>query len=204
MTRILLILALTIFARPALATQEYILPTLFDVVDVAEGDVLNIRSGPGTGFEVIGTLRHDATRVEVVAHDHSGRWAQVNTGERSGWASLRYLAYRTDVWEPGAVPQGFSCFGTEPFWSIDTARFATPEDPDAAVETTAILDTGIFRDPRRVLVATGDERRFTLSATPQACSDGMSDRAFGLGALLVIEAEGEAPAILAGCCSIAP
>ncbi len=198
--RHVLILVLLVLARPALATQEYILPTLFDVTGVAADDVLNIRSGPGTRFDVIGRLAPDAT-VEVVAHDRSGGWGQVNVGEGSGWVSLRFLRYRTDVWEPGALPAGFACFGTEPFWSFRPDGFSTPETPDLAIETVAVLDSGIPRDPRRAIVAEGDGRRFTATVTPQICSDGMSDRVFGLGAMIVVEGT-ETPALLTGCCSI--
>ena len=199
-----ILLAGALAARPAMATQEYILPTLFDVTDVAADDVLNIRAGPGTRFEVIGTLAPDATHIEVVAHDRSGQWGQVNTRERAGWVALRHLAYRVDVWEPGSLPAGFACFGTEPFWSMRPDRFATPEAPDTALETLAVLDSGVFRDPRRAVVATDGDRRLTLSATPQYCSDGMSDRAFGLGAMLVIDGADAPPTLLTGCCSIAP
>ena len=100
------------WAGPVAATQEYILPTLFDVTDVADDDVLNIRTRPSAGAEILGSLAPDARGVEVVAHDASGRWAQINTGEHSGWVALRYLAYRTDVWEPGALPEALRCIGT--------------------------------------------------------------------------------------------
>ena len=48
-TAFILTLTLTLtlaFAGPAAATQEYILPTLFDVAGVASDDVLNIRAEP--------------------------------------------------------------------------------------------------------------------------------------------------------------
>jgi len=203
MMRHLALLILLTLAQPAAATQEYILPTLFDVTGVRPTSVLNIRSGPGTGFAVIGRLPPDTTGIEVVAHDASGQWGQINTGERSAWVSLAYLAYRTDVWEPGALPEGFACFGTEPFWSLRADTFSTPEAPGQPLEMTAILDTGVFRDPRRALVASSGGRRYTAAVTPQACSDGMSDRAFGLGVMVVVE-DGAAPGLLTGCCSIAP
>ncbi|MFD2813860.1 SH3 domain-containing protein [Paracoccus aerius] len=73
-------LALTLaLAGPALATQEYILPTLFDVTGVASDDVLNIRAEPNAKAAIIGTLAPDAFRIEVV-EERQG-WARVNTGE---------------------------------------------------------------------------------------------------------------------------
>ena len=50
-------------AGPAAATPEYILPTLFDVQDVAKGDVLNIREAPDARAPIIGELAPDATGI---------------------------------------------------------------------------------------------------------------------------------------------
>lgn len=195
---------LATLAGPALATREYILPTRFDVVDVAADDVLNVRARPDARAEIIGTLAPDEENVEVVAHDASGRWGLVNVGERSGWVAMRYLDYRVDVWEPGALPDGLQCLGTEPFWSMrpeaDRLVLATPETEETGT-IIAILDTGIFRDPRRVVLAEGEDWQLTASLTAARCSDGMSDRAYGLEAMLVREDEAGA-SLLAGCCTI--
>jgi uncharacterized membrane protein len=194
-------------AGPAAATQEYILPTLFDVAGVPDTDALNIRSGPGVQHEIVGRLGHDAQGVEVVAHSPDGEWGQVFHGEGAGWVAMRFLAYRTDVWEPGALPAGLQCLGTEPFWSLAPAEGALvlerPEAPAVEAPIAAILDSGVFRDPRRAVVAGGDGGRLTLTMEARACSDGMSDRVYGLSAMLVHEGDGE-PALLTGCCRLAP
>ena len=195
-------LALTLaLAGPALATQEYILPTLFDVTGVASDDVLNIRAEPNAKAAIIGTLAPDASRIEVV-EERQG-WARVNRGEGSGWVSARYLAYRTDVWQPGELPPAFRCLGTEPFWDakVEGADLVLrdPDNQDGdSRPVQAVLDTGIFRDPSRVVVA----QEMTLFSHPQICSDGMSDRLFGLAATLVLH--GEQPSLLSGCCTIQP
>lgn len=196
-----LICALTVglaLAGPAAATQEYILPTLFDVARVAPDDVLNIRADPSARAQIIGTLAADATGIEVV-HEQQG-WARINHGEGSGWVSARYLDYRVDVWEEGALPAGWQCFGTEPFWSVTPGDGAVvlggPDMADDARPIRAVLSRGVFRDPTRVVVAEG----LTLVSTPQQCSDGMSDRLFGLRAEVVID--GATPRLLTGCCAI--
>lgn len=196
-----LIFSLTIglaLAGPAAATQEYILPTLFDVARVAPDDVLNIRADPSARAPIIGTLAPDATGIEVV-HEQLG-WARINHGEGSGWVSARFLDYRVDVWEEGALPTGWHCFGTEPFWSVTPQGGAVvlggPDMADDARPVRAVLSRGVFRDPTRVVVAEG----LTLVSTPQQCSDGMSDRLFGLRAEVVID--GGTPRLLTGCCAI--
>ena len=196
-----------IAAWPVAATQEYILPTLFDVTDVAEGDVLNIRQAPSAGAAIIGTLAPDARDIEVVGYDSTGQWARVNTAERSGWVALRYLAYQVDVWTPGTLPATLQCLGTEPFWSFrprgEAVVLSTPDAPETAMSIGQVLTTGVFRDPRRSVLAESDSSSFTAIIVPMECSDGMSDRAYGLDVTVVIEGPGE-PQMLTGCCSISP
>ncbi len=65
------------------------------VVDVDADDELNVRSGPGTGFEVIGGLAHDAQNVELVgdfAQIGGTGWARLTSEGVTGWSSMRFLA----------------------------------------------------------------------------------------------------------------
>ena len=205
MTR-LLALALVLLCLAGTATAAPVLPSLHDVTGVAPGHVLNVRSGPTTAASVIGTLAHDATAIEVVAVNPTGRWGQVNVGEGAGWASLGFLAEQPEVWKPGALPGHLSCFGTEPFWNIRKsdagAVFQTPEAEQSFAAVTA-LDTGIPGDVRRALILAEGRLRITFTINPQSCSDGMSDRVFGLGTLVIVE-DGDGPRLLTGCCSIEP
>lgn len=198
MRPVILMFAL-MMASPALATQEYLLPTLFDVTGVTAGDVLNIRQTPDASAPIIGTLAPGATHIEVV--EESRGWGRVNSGETTGWVSMRYLAYRTDVWNAGQLPADFRCFGTEPFWDVAadrtqiTLRDLGDGEPQPLV---AVMDRGIFRDTMRAVL--GED--ITLIATPGQCSDGMSDRLFGLQATLI--QRGDSPRLLTGCCTIQP
>ena len=194
-------------AAPAAATQEYILPTLFDVTGVAAHDVLNIRAAPNAGAEIIGSFAPSARNIEVVGQDETGQWARVNTGERSGWTALRYLAYQVDVWTPGTLPQTLHCLGNEPFWSFrpngNVVVYSTRDRPEAVMRIEEVMSTWVFRDPRRSLSAQGESLRMTAVIVPMACSDGMSDRSYGLDVTLILYG-GDAPQMLTGCCSIAP
>lgn len=176
------------------------LPGLYDVTGVSSGSRLNVRATPSTTAERIGTLAPGATGIEVVARDATGAWGQVNAGEASGWVALRYLAAQPEVWVPDSVPPGLRCLGTEPFWGLaigdGAITWSTPEGT-RSLPSAAALDAGVPGDPRRALVADG----LTATIAPAACSDGMSDRAFGLEALVVLQG-GER--LLTGCCTIAP
>jgi uncharacterized membrane protein len=199
-------LALLLLGGPAAAADDLPLPGLYDVTGVAAGEVLNLREAPDAGAAVVGSLAADARGIEVVARDASGRWGQVNTGERAAWAALRYLAAEPDGWKSGALPPGLSCYGTEPFWSLRpdgrVAAFTTPEGGKDALDLAAVLDIGLDGDPRRALIATGPDRRLTATILPAPCTDGMSDRAYGLDVTIVVEGSGE-PRMLTGCCSLA-
>lgn len=198
-------IAAVVFMALALpATAAGILPSRFDVSGVAGGDALNVRAEPTTSAPVIATLAPDARGIEVVATDPSGRWGRVNAGEASGWASLHYLREEPDVWKEGALPAGLRCFGTEPFWSlVPEGATARMESPEASASFELItLDLGHPSNQRRGLVLRNQTATATATITPQVCSDGMSDRLFGLEALVVMQGEG-GPRLVTGCCSVA-
>ncbi len=202
----LVLVCFLVTAVPAAATQEYTLPSLFDVTGVAANDVLNVRAAPNAGAAIISTLSPQTRDIEVVGYDETGQWARINTGERSGWVALRYLAYQTDVWTPGTLPPTLRCLGNEPFWSFrpsgDNIVFSTPEQPESVMRIEQVLATGVFRDPRRSVSAQGEIGRLTAVMIPMACSDGMSDRSYGLDVTVILARGGE-PQMLTGCCSIA-
>ena len=194
-----------LLAAPAVADGP--LPALYDVVGVGGGDRLNVREGPDAQTAVVGSLAPDAKGVEVVAVDAAGAWGRVNTRERAGWVAMRYLAPQPETRAmPGELPPGFSCFGTEPFWTLrpdgGRAVFSTPDRGDEALALSSSLVTGIVGDQRRALIAEGDGRRITATIEPGLCSDNMSDRLYGLTAMVVLEGE-DVPELLTGCCSLA-
>lgn len=197
-------LALALLAGPALAAQDAQLPTLSDVTGVAANDRLNIRERPDAGASVIGTLPPDAKGVEVVAQRNG--WAQINTGERAGWVNARFLTYRSDVWTSGQLPATLSCLGNEPFWSLrqvgETMVYETPEGA-RQMDRRVVLDQG-FPSPVRGVIAGDAQGRLTLAMQPAQCSDGMSDRVYGLSALLIFDGAGQASRMQSGCCRISP
>ncbi|MDM7255952.1 MAG: SH3 domain-containing protein [Paracoccus sp. (in: a-proteobacteria)] len=193
-----LILSLALLAAPAHATPEYQFPGLFDVTGVAAADVLNLRDRPDARAEIIGSLAPDARNIEVVAQ--ADGWARVNLTEASGWVSMRFLSYHPDIWRDD-LPASLGCFGTEPFWSIGQSRtgllFSTPE-AQRDFGPAKVLRSENSTAPQRAVIAGA----MTLVITPGACSDGMSDRAFGLQALAIMG--GDVPRLLTGCCSVQP
>ncbi len=202
MIRILLVCM--VFAGAARAET---LPALHNVTGVSAGDVLNVRAEPTAGASVIATLAPDAADVEVV--EQRGNWGLVNAGEVAGWAYLKYLTPRAD--EPWfRVTSTLRCFGTEPFWALTVApgagdvRREEPGVPEARLNLGAVSGAD-----GRASIAFGAEGQpgGDLVLTGARCSDGMSDRQFGItvtGSLRPGLSGAAEPAQLQGCCSVKP
>lgn len=190
-----LILILTLLAMPVWADS---LPSIHAVTGVQVDDALNVRAEPTAKASVIGRLAGNATGIEVVQHSADGRWARINLGESSGWVSLRYLSAANPAAWP---PQTLQCFGTEPFWSLSIAGQNVLFDRPGETAQSYTINSFTTSSNRT------DRFGFTgaaLSAviTAQSCSDGMSDRQFGIGVDLLFT--GSEAAQYSGCCTLAP
>lgn len=202
--RLVAVLALTLsLASPAAA--QTMLPTLYDVTGVKADDVLNIRAMPDASSSILSELPPDATGVEVI--EMRAGWARVNTFERSGWVNMRYLRERPDVWKPGEIPATLNCLGTEPFWTLRQVGtnivYETPE-LSRPLQRRVVVDNPARREPARSIIAGDAQGRLTVVLTPAQCTDGMSDRFFGLSATLLFEGAGQATRMENGCCRITP
>jgi uncharacterized membrane protein len=186
-------------AAPALATQDG-WPAIHDVTGVAADDVLNIRERPDASAPIVGSLPPGAT-VEVIRANDRLTWGLVNAGERTGWVSMRYLQRRPGQWD-GSFPEIAACYGTEPFWSLaragDALTFSTPEAEEGYTITTR-SGSASRRDSFH-MVADGATGPAVAMLRTEACSDGMSDRAFGISIELLLGLGGETRQ-LSGCCT---
>lgn len=167
---------------------------------VASDDVLNVRAGPSASADIIGSLAYDATDVEVVDVDEDRQWGLVNIGEQSGWVSLRFIE-RQPRWA-GSFPEITTCFGTEPFWTL------TFDSTGGTLDRLG-YDLLSFPSPQRV-ASENRVDRFTFVSQPvlgtlleEQCSDGMSDRTYGLSIEVLTGSTRELQQ-LSGCCSIQP
>ena len=199
MVRGALIALLAWLASPAAATQDA-WPALFDVAGVASDDVLNVRSRPAASAPIVAELGPDAQGIEVIRPDAGHGWGLVNTGEGTGWVSLHYLARRPGQWS-GAFPPLARCFGTEPFWTLDMGRgdAAAWLVPGGTVpgRITGRLGSLTRRDRHGLTATLRDGRDIAAVISWRACSDGMSDRAYGLGFDAILGG-----VLHSGCCSL--
>lgn len=195
------------------------LPALYEISGLSAGEVLNIRAEPEIGTDVIGTLNADAHLQEVVALSTDGNWAQINTGEQSGWASTRFL---TDAGGPRwwARDLPLTCFGTEPFWSSVIFRndpgSLTLKDQSQSSATGQSFSLGRFQQvwgnpqwnqPMNAVMTFDDGGAQAVAVVrAESCNDGMSDREYGLSVNLFVDdgsGKTSSAAYYGGCCSIA-
>jgi uncharacterized membrane protein len=179
------------------------LPALYDVDGVAASDKLNVRAGPSTDFDIINKLAPDADGLEVIDTDKSGDWGLINVQEQAGWVSLKFMKRQSGQPDSG-LPRAFSCYGTEPFWSFTvepnlSAKFSEPE-AETEIEALVVVPSE-NRTDRHALFGDGGDRIFTTMVGHNQCSDGMSDRLYGLSIDLLVTDQ-SAVKVFSGCCSV--
>jgi uncharacterized membrane protein len=192
-----LLLALGASASQAQGRDEGELPARFTVTGVAAGDTLTVRARPDGDARRIATLQPGATGVEVIRLASEGRWGLVPLREGSGWVRMRFLAREAP--SPTPLPRPLFCRGTEPFWALSV--------PAGGAATLDRPEEGVIRLRRHGEVggATGGVMAFDmggqtldLTVVRRTCSDGMSDRPYGLAAM-VWDRGGT---FLEGCCTL--
>jgi uncharacterized membrane protein len=201
-----MVLVLLCLALPLGAAAQEALPGLFRVTGVATDDVLNVRAGPGAAHPVVATLAPDAAPVEVVARHPETGWLLVNAEDRAGYASPLYLE-RIDAPAPRDLPLPLSCSGTEPFWGLEfeeggRATFSDPElyeDRPLTLDWSGAASSRLGRELGAVL--SGGGLRLQAVLQRQECSDGMSDRAYGFKADVLVQ-DGGRTFMLTGCCAL--
>lgn len=191
------ILTLLLLLALPLRAEEF--PATYAVTGVAANDVLNIRARPDAVSAIIGALAPDATGVEVLGT--SGRWAVVNTDEGTGYAALRFLSREPGAsW--GALRTPLTCVGTEPFWALEIdpgarlTTFQSPEMPEPMTNSmTEIWPAGPWGTTAALTLQQG-----LGVLQPRQCSDGMSDRSYGIAIDIFSRIEDHPR--LTGCCSL--
>lgn len=179
-----------------------ILPAVFEVTGLQEGDHLNVRSAPSAKAGDIGDLQPNE-RVEVTAIDPNVGWAQIVYGEWTAWVYARYLEpVGTPLMAGTDLPADMRCSGTEPFWSFNisngtTAQFIQMGEVAGQVENI----TYAGKSSNHILRQGLQTPNWTAFVEKRKCSDGMSDRQMGISIELM--SNGQTPTQhYTGCCSL--
>ncbi len=110
-----------------------------EVVNIAEGDSLNVRSGPNPNATDIGDLQ-EGTYVDVQGYNLEGSWAQICYRRQIAWVSAKYLA--SGVREDGTL----TVTGPHQVTGIKAgdpdAGLVAGKDPDAHSERLGVVPNG--------------------------------------------------------------
>jgi uncharacterized membrane protein len=182
-------------AAPACAEED----TLYEVVKVAQGDVLYLRAAPDSGAAIVGAIPYDGGAVRIIEAPKPGStWAKIRHGDLEGYANATFLAPQQPL--TGELPASLKCGGTEPFWSYTRDAGNATYEPMEGEKTSVALKpvtSGANRpniwvlepsEPNRTLIAFISENR--------VCSDGMSDTFYRYEIFLRTGDQ-----LLSGCCN---
>jgi uncharacterized membrane protein len=194
-----LLAALILLALPA-AAQDF--PALHRVTGVSAGDVLNIRAEPSARSAIVGSFPRDAAGIEVIGLSEDRTWGLVRTAEGAGWSNMRFLTREhADAWHAGT--HHLTCLGTEPFWSMafflpgNRAEFVAPDDSWEVRTDAPNLPHTAF--PPTLALPFSGAREGVAVIRNGVCSDGMSDRVFGLETQVYFRGDARG---LTGCCHL--
>ncbi|MCC6607242.1 MAG: SH3 domain-containing protein [Anaerolineae bacterium] len=150
----------TATAVPPTATTAASTQAGFATIFVEPTDVLNVRSGPGVDFGIVGTIPPNATDVQITGSGQvvaGSTWVPVQRGAVTGWVNSRFLT--------GFVPDAAFCGDTAVLPLLDRLETAVTNQDDAALaqlihperglrvrllwhEKETLLDNqGLFSDP---------------------------------------------------------
>ena len=216
--RNLLIYAFVLFHAFVAHAERF--PALYDVINVASDDVLNLRTEPDGTSAILGSFGPNETNIEIINLNESATWGRVNTVEGTAWVSMRFLKRQLGQ-EHGTTPRIKSCHGTEPFWSLrklDTAMNGNQLDPNALFPKQSrrfgyyfeVMDqTKIHLDKWEFLRSSNHINEFALFGadgpiaiiTNRSCNDGMSDKNLGWH-VNIFHRTNRGETLYSGCCSL--
>lgn len=168
---------------------------IWHVYGLIPGDRLNIRSGAGQAFRVIGALQEGQPVRNLGCRERDGGfWCRISTYDRtsiSGWVNGRYI---TDEWVPPAGPlpeddEERVIPGTA-YHATGTIRCQRLGDTRIAPCAFGIVRNGPFAEID-LTFADGHTRSLTYRAGRFAAKDGSEVRSHKQGGVAVVTVNGE-------------
>lgn len=156
-----------------------------------------LRENPRATSALIDRLPDEVTTVEVTGLSENGDWARILHLEGNAWMPLEALTAMNVTGGPFENP--LFCAGTEPFWSLKTqGDTLILEEMGAPAETFSDLTTMTSANTTTHHVAQSEG--LTVLLRGAECSDGMSDRTYGLATDIILPRSDAG--LLSGCCTL--
>lgn len=176
------------------------LPARFDSAETP----LAIRAAPAPDAAVLGHLQPGAQGVQVIARSADGAWGQIAHGEGDGWAAhgrAQPPTVATGSKPATALLWGGAVLGrasADPLFR----RVRTAEHPEMPLQITGTDSRPGADGPVRLWTFAGETATASLLVRHEMCSDGMSDRPFGLSAAFTMIESTGAVHLRLGCCAL--
>ena len=201
----ILVFAFALGLALPLRAGEALLPAYFDVVGVAENDVLFLREKPDAASPVLGQLSPHRRNVEIVGLSEDGKWGQLTEGEGNAWVTMRYLK-RVPGQADEALPEKLSCFGSEPFWvlRLNGESSAFDELDGKEVPLSPVWSGKAEGQPPTEFGLTlkgADGAQVHAVIGRGLCSDGMSERTYGYSIRAILSGS-LGKRMMSGCCTL--
>lgn len=140
----------------------------------------------------------------MIARSADGAWGQIAHGEGDGWLPMAGLSRQPSP-QDQSLP--LRCYGVEPFWGVHLptpffAEFEQPEHPEMPLQITGTDSRPGADGPVRLWTFAGETATASLLVRHEMCSDGMSDRPFGLSAAFTMIESTGAVHLRLGCCAL--
>ena len=118
-------------------------PTTFSIAGVAEGDSLNVRSGPGERFSIIARLRNGTTGIRIdgqIVWNGSDDWIPINVSGSRGWVRPKYLSQSDyEIASNADVPVRRATIAEPDKDAFDESPAKTTNVPSASNNNDAVL-----------------------------------------------------------------
>lgn len=108
-----------------------------DPMAVINASYLNVRSGPGANYTILGQVRGGEQYV-ILARNFTFTWALIRTAEFDGWINMRYVYLRGDATYLPVADSSTALTVTDPDTGQETQVQPTVAGPVAFVATGAL------------------------------------------------------------------
>jgi|LGVF01.2.fsa_nt_gb uncharacterized membrane protein len=190
-----------VLTAPSIAQAEFLVfPIVYEVVSVADGDVLNVRENPNANAYDLGDLL-PGQQAEVTAFDETGAWARILWHGENGWVSRKFMQPVTQYGDDfSTMPVNLYCGGAEPFWSAEIT-------PDARFSFTEMGNDAVWMPIESSTMSHNKMRSNYAFETPEftgfirraECSNDVSEVTYGWALDLLGKGSAQ-PNLLSGCC----
>jgi hypothetical protein len=156
------------------------------VVGVAADDVLNVRTGPGTEFDVAFELEPLAAGLEATGHNRliegDGMWAEVTAEGGTGWVNVAFVSHLGDAaditTEVAPTPADLPSAPTMDELGEAVARTRASEEPPSTITVVDGPTVGDLGEITVDVVGLGDDavggERLHVFGTPDESGDGFT------------------------------